>query len=134
MIEGGIQLRGSIDLIERRSDGRLRVIDHKTGKFPDRPPQYVGKGAVLQPLLYALAVEALRGEAPAQSIMSYATLRGGYRTVTVPINGDARDLVRRVLTLIDKWIDRGFLPAAQSAEAATAVNICGPYEELRVSG
>jgi hypothetical protein len=70
-------LRGSIDLIERRSDGRFRVIDHKTGKFPDNPPQYTGTGEVLQPLLYALAVEALRGEAPSQSILSYATPREG---------------------------------------------------------
>jgi len=130
-------LRGSIDLIERRSDGRLRVIDHKTGKFPDKPPQYIGNGEVLQPILYALAVEALRGEAPSQSILSYATLRGGYRTVAVPINGEARDRVRRVLALIDKWIDRGFLPAAPKrggCERCEYLPVCGPYEELRVSG
>jgi RecB family exonuclease len=137
VIEGGVQLRGSIDLIERRSDGRLRVIDHKTGKFPDKPPLYIGNGEVLQPLLYALAVEALRGQAPSQSILSYATLRGGYRTVAVPINGDARDRVRRVLALIDKWIDQGFLPAAPKrggCERCEYLPVCGPYEELRVSG
>jgi RecB family exonuclease len=137
VIEGGVQLRGSIDLIERRSDGRFRVIDHKTGKFPDNPPQYTGNGEVLQPLLYALAVEALRGEAPAQSILSYATLRGGYRIVAVPINTVARDCVRRVLALIDKWIDQGFLPAAPKrggCERCEYLPVCGPYEELRVSG
>jgi RecB family exonuclease len=137
VIEGVVQLRGSIDLIERRSDGWLRVIDHKTGKFPDRPPQYVGNGEVLQPLLYALAVEALKGEAPSQSIMSYATLRGGYRTVAVPINIYALDRVRRVLAVINKWIDEGFLPAAPKrggCERCEYLPICGPYEEVRVSG
>jgi CRISPR/Cas system-associated exonuclease Cas4 (RecB family) len=137
VIEGGVQLRGSIDLIERRSDGRLRVIDHKTGKFPERPPQCIGNGEVLQPLLYAFAVESLLGEAPAMSILSYATLRGGYRTVTVPINDYARERVRRVLALIDKWIDQGFLPAAPKrggCERCEYLPVCGPYEELRVSG
>ena len=137
VIEGGYRLRGSIDLVERRSDGRLRVIDHKTGKFPDKPPQYIGNGEVLQPVLYALAVEALRGEAPSQSILSYATLRGGYRTVSVPINRDARDRARRVLGLIDKWIDQGFLPTAPKrggCERCEYLPVCGPYEELRVSG
>ncbi len=136
-IEGGYLLRGSIDLIERRSDGRLRVIDHKTGKFPEKPPQCIGNGEVLQPVLYALATEALCGEAPSQSILSYATLRGGYRTIPVPINRDARDRVRRVLALIDHWIDQGFLPAAPKrggCEGCEYLPVCGPYEELRVAG
>ncbi len=136
VIEGGFRLRGSIDLIEQRSDGRLRVIDHKTGKFPDKPPQYVGNGEVLQPLLYALAAQALLGEAPSQSILSYATLRGGYRIAAVPINGEARNRVRRVLALIDKWIDQGFLPAAPKrggCDHCEYLPVCGPYEELRVS-
>jgi CRISPR/Cas system-associated exonuclease Cas4 (RecB family) len=137
VIEGGVRLRGSIDLIERRSDGRIRVIDHKTGKFPDKPPLCIGNGEVLQPLLYALAVEALLGEAPAQSILSYATLRGGYHTVAVPINTYGRERVRRVPALIDKWIDQGFLPAAPKrggCERCEYLPVCGPYEELRVSG
>lgn len=82
-------------------------------------------------------MEALRGEAPSQSILSYATLRGGYRTVSVPINRDARDRARRVLALIDKWIDQGFLPTAPKrggCERCEYLPVCGPYEELRVSG
>jgi RecB family exonuclease len=30
-LANGIQLRGSIDLVERRADGALRATDHKTG-------------------------------------------------------------------------------------------------------
>jgi CRISPR/Cas system-associated exonuclease Cas4 (RecB family) len=92
---------------------------------------------VLQPVLYALALEALRGEAPSHSILSYATLRGGYRTIAIPINGEARDRVGRVLALIDEWIDQGFLPAAPKrggCERCDYLPVCGPYEELRVSG
>src|SRR6185503_70567 len=31
-IAADVRLRGSIDLVERHRDGRLRVTDHKTGK------------------------------------------------------------------------------------------------------
>src|SRR5207302_3791953 len=55
VLASGVRLRGSIDLVERHSTrGVLRVIDHKTGKAPDRHPMWVGGGAALQPLLYAL--------------------------------------------------------------------------------
>ena len=59
-LEGGFKLRGAIDLIEEhRQTGRLRVTDHKTGRRPDRIDKtIVGGGAVLQPVLYAMAVEA----------------------------------------------------------------------------
>lgn len=136
-IEGGYLLRGSIDLLELRSDGRLRITDHKTGKFPKSAPVYVGNGETLQPILYALAAEALRGEAPAQAILSYGTLRGGYRTALVPINSDARKRLGRVLAVIDEWINKGFLPAApkrDGCERCEYLPVCGPYEELRISG
>jgi RecB family exonuclease len=135
-IEGGYRLRGSIDLIERNADGRLRVIDHKTGKFPDHPPQCIGNGEVLQPVLYALAAEAMIGGAPAVSILSYATLRGGYKEARIPIGYDARERVRRVLAVIDKWIDHGFLPAAPKrggCDRCEYLPVCGPYEEQRVT-
>ncbi len=63
VILDGIRLRGSIDLIERHATSdALRVTDHKTGKSPKDRPQYVGGGAILQPLLYALAAETLLGQ------------------------------------------------------------------------
>jgi len=59
-ILNGVRLRGSIDLVERHATrNALRVTDHKTGKAPQNRPQYVGGGAILQPLLYALAAEQL---------------------------------------------------------------------------
>jgi ATP-dependent helicase/nuclease subunit B len=135
-IEGGYRLRGSIDLIERNAEGRLRVIDHKTGRFPDRPPQCIGNGEVLQPVLYALAAEAMGNTVPGVSILSYATLRGGYKSAPIPIGFDARERVRRVLGVIDKWIDQGFLPAAPKrggCDRCEYLPVCGPYEERRVA-
>ncbi len=135
-IEGGYRLRGSIDLIERHADGRLRVLDHKTGRFPNQTPQYIGNGEVLQPVLYGLAAEAICGQAPALSMLSYATLRGGYRTAPIPLNREARERATRVLRVIDQWIDRGFLPAAPKrggCDRCEYLPVCGPYEELRVT-
>ena len=57
---GGFQLRGAIDLIEEHRQTKvLRVTDHKTGRKPDRIEKVIiGGGAVLQPVLYAMAIEA----------------------------------------------------------------------------
>src|SRR6202034_2564885 len=63
LILDDVRLRGSIHLIERHAARTaLRITDHKTGKAPQNRPQYVGGGAMLQPLLYALAAETLLGE------------------------------------------------------------------------
>ena len=59
-LPGGFKLRGAVDLIEEhRATKVLRVTDHKTGRKPDRIEKVIiGGGAVLQPVLYAMAVEA----------------------------------------------------------------------------
>ena len=56
-IEGGLSLRGSIDLLERDPAGRIRVTDHKTGKVRAEKNFVIGGGKTLQPVLYALAAE-----------------------------------------------------------------------------
>ena len=137
-IEGSYLLKGSIDLVERRSDGRLRVLDHKTGHapVPARQPRTVGNGEVLQPLLYALAVEALLGQAPMLSRLSYSTLRGGYKAIDIPSGPRERAAILQVLAAIDQSIGRAFLPAAPRRDACKGceyVPVCGPYEELRAT-
>ena len=63
-LDCGIQLRGSIDLVERHPSGLVRVTDHKTGKADGKRGQLIDGGKSLQPLLYALAAEKLfAGEA-----------------------------------------------------------------------
>lgn len=136
VIFDSIRLRGSIDLIERHSaTGVFRITDHKTGKAPKERPQYVGGGAVLQPLLYAHAAETLLG-APVQSGRLYfCTQRGDFAAIEIPLNEQARDRLRRVLETIDQSIETGFLPAAPQSGACAMCDysaVCGPYEEIRV--
>jgi len=132
----GIRLRGSIDLIERHSTNQaLRVTDHKTGKAPKDRPQYVGGGALLQPLLYALAAETLLGESVESGRLFYCTQRGDFSDIDIPLNDESRARLRRVLETIDRSIEAGFLPAAPQTGACGMCDysaVCGPYEETRV--
>ena len=84
-ISGGYRLQGSIDLVERHPSGVLRVVDHKTGRIPDPPPQVVGNGEVLQPTLYAMAAEEMLGEPVAMGRLYYSTIAQNYTAIDVPI-------------------------------------------------
>ncbi len=136
VILDGVRLRGSIDLIERHSTSNaLRVTDHKTGKAPKDRPQYVGGGAILQPLLYALAAETLLGESVQSGRLFYCTQRGDFSDVDIPVNDESRARLGRVLETIDQSIEQGFLPAAPQTGACAMCDysmVCGPYEEVRV--
>ena len=77
--EQGFLLRGSIDLVERRADGKaLRVTDHKTGKNRTSIATIVEGGRVLQPVLYAVALEAITGEPVDEGRLWYCTAAGGF--------------------------------------------------------
>ncbi len=136
VILDGIRLRGSIDLIERHGvSGALRVTDHKTGKSPKDRPQYVGGGAILQPLLYAHAAETLLSQSVESGRLFFCTQRGDFSSFDIPLNGESRQRLRRVLETIDRSIEEGFLPAAPQTGACALCDygaVCGPYEEARV--
>jgi ATP-dependent helicase/nuclease subunit B len=136
VILDGLRLRGSIDLIERHTaNNTVRVTDHKTGKAPKDRPQYVGGGAMLQPLLYAHAAETLLAESVACGRLFFCTQRGDFSSVDIPLNDQARGRLRRVLETIDRSILEGFLPAAPHTGACALCDysaVCGPYEETRV--
>ena len=75
-VDGRFVLRGSVDLIERSEDGaRLRVTDHKTGRNRSTADLVVGGGAVLQPVLYGLVVEAMLQVPVRQGRLFYCTRR-----------------------------------------------------------
>ena len=131
---GKYQLHGKADIVEQNSAGHLRVVDLKTGSPPKRPTRSIGGGEVLQPALYAAAVEAVLGKAPTATRLEYATLRQNYKSVEVNIRQAQKD-ASQVLQVIDSAIDTGFLPAAPREEACESCDyrpICGPYEEERV--
>ena len=132
-LPAGMHLRGSIDMIEEKGE-HIRITDHKTGRARSEPLQFVGKGEVLQPLLYAEAAEVLLRKIPDQSRLFYCTETGGYRLVEIPINEESRGAIQRVVNLIDQSISRGFLPAAPRNNACQYCDyhvVCGPYEESR---
>jgi CRISPR/Cas system-associated exonuclease Cas4 (RecB family) len=142
---GGLKLRGSIDLIERRG-GSVRVTDHKTGKVRADHGVVVGGGKVLQPVLYALAAEKLLDHKVEAGRLYYCTSAGGYedRVVEIdsklrsaggePTNRTARDAAREVAEIIGAALGEGFFPAAPAKGECAWCDyrmVCGPHEELR---
>ncbi len=135
LLDGGVRLRGSIDLVERHATA-LRITDHKTGKMPETIPAYVGGGRFLQPLLYGLAAEKLLGQTVESGRLFYATQRGGYQHVLIPLSSKARQFLAKLLANIDAAIVEGFLPPAPQKDVCEYCDyriVCGPYEELRLA-
>lgn len=132
----GVQVRGSIDLVERnRRNGLLRITDHKTGRPPDREPSYIAGGTVLQPVLYALAAERMLGARAESGRLFYCTQRGNFTEYGIAIDARARGYFSQGMGLIDDAIAAGFLPAAPADKACSSCDyksICGPHEEMRV--
>jgi RecB family exonuclease len=127
-------LSGSIDVVEQNVSGVLRVLDHKTGTPPRDAPYTIGNGEVLQPILYALAAEQVLGKAVPNGRLFYATLRGNYRAVDVPVNDVGRQRMRGLLTVIDEAIDNGQFhthPRKDACGTCDYYAVCGPYEEER---
>ena len=134
-ILGEYQLRGSVDLVEKHTtQPLLRITDHKTGKPPERWPVYVGGGTVLQPVLYALAMEELLGLPVESGRLFYCTQRGGYREMVVRLNDQSRHHARQILNIVEEAVATGFLPAAPIKDACVRCDykaVCGPYEYER---
>jgi len=133
----GLLLRGAIDVVERGALG-WRATDLKTGAAPEaRSGQRVAGGQRLQPLLYALALEALRpGETVWGGRLFYGTERGGYTSVEVPLDAVGRAAIATVVGTVDEALRTGFLPAAPTEKACGQCGfrrVCGPSERLRTA-
>jgi len=132
----GFLLRGIVDLTEQNGSRMLRVTDYKTGKDRSQGAVVVGGGGVLQPVLYSLAVERLRKQTVAEARLWYSTATGGYSERVVPINDRTRSSGGEVLDIVDRAIEKGFLPPAPKERACgwcDFLTVCGPYEEIRVA-
>lgn len=136
VLDQGFILRGSVDLIEQHTGlDVLRVTDHKTGKNRSSVDLIVGGGSVLQPVLYSVAVERGLGKKVAAGRLFYSTTAGGFAECEIPINDYTRTQGLMVLTLVDKAIEAGFLPAAPAERACAWCDfrpVCGPREEERL--
>ncbi|MBX3226827.1 MAG: exodeoxyribonuclease V subunit gamma [Labilithrix sp.] len=138
-IDGGLLLRGSIDLVERKKNGALRAMDYKTGKVRAKDEMIIGGGETLQPVFYALTLEKLfPGARVEEGVLYYCTSTGDFKQVPVRLDDDARAAAKLVAKTIGDALANGFLPAAPKIEkkgsACTWCDfkpICGPYEEVR---
>ena len=139
VIDGQWQLHGIVDLVEARgrptAEGELRVTDHKTGKNRTRDRMIVGRGEVLQPVLYGLAVEQALGRPVAESRLFFATVAGGYASRAIALGETERRHGLEVLEIIDRAIESGVVLPAPRQGACTWCDfraVCGPWEETRV--
>jgi CRISPR/Cas system-associated exonuclease Cas4 (RecB family) len=131
-----LELRGSIDLVERHTSGKLRATDHKTGKARARDGVIVGGGQHLQPALYALACEKLLDEPVESGRLYYCTSAGGFEERTVPLDDFTRGTAGIVIEIISRALEAGFLPAAPEKGACDWCDyraVCGPLEYIRTS-
>jgi ATP-dependent helicase/nuclease subunit B len=135
LLETGLRLRGSIDMVEVRRDGSLRATDHKTGRVRASEDNIIKGGEALQPVLYALALERLLpGKPVLGGRLAYCTHQGGFTDVDFPLDGLARDAAALVTRAVDEALSQGMFPAAPAPDACRYCDykaVCGPYEELR---
>lgn len=136
-LDTGLQLRGSMDLVERNSRGVVRVTDNKTGRAPEARSIVIDGGRVLQPVLYAMALERLRpGDVVAGGRLYFCTSRGSFRELVVELDERARSAVKHLSEVLEMSLKDGFFPAAPAKGACRWCDyqaVCGPYEELRMS-
>ncbi len=137
VLDNGIRLKGSIDLVERRQDGHLRATDYKSGKKRAAKGTVIGGGATLQPVLYALALEKLfPGQPVDEGRLWYCTYTGEFEEVPVPLDTQARESLALLASAVGEALDTGFLPVAPRArecEWCDYQSVCGPHEEQRAS-
>ena len=137
VVDGRFKLRGSVDLIERQpTAGTLRVTDHKTGRNRTTWKTVIDGGAILQPVLYSLAVEEALGAPVASGRLFYCTAAGGFTDHEIPLNDANRRAGLEALEVIDRAIELGFLPAAPDEGACAWCDfrpVCGPHEEQRIA-
>jgi CRISPR/Cas system-associated exonuclease Cas4 (RecB family) len=135
-VDGRFRLRGSVDLIEQKRDsGVLRITDHKTGRNRTTDRTVIGGGAILQPVVYSLAVEQALGQRVGFGRLFYCTAPGGFTDHHIAINEANRRAGLEALEIADRAIELGFLPAAPASGACTWCDfraVCGPHEEQRI--
>jgi len=137
ILPDGTRLHGVVDLLERRGADEWRITDYKTGKYRLTDRIEVNGGRTLQPILYAMAVEAVLGGRVSSSRLSYCTAEGDYVERDWPVSGAAGDATRarglEVLAVVDRAIASGHLPAAPDANACAYCDfqaVCGPGAQL----
>ncbi len=90
----GLLLRGYVDRIDVAPDGRMRVVDYKTGRAPS--PLFEGK-ALFQMKFYALVLWRLHGRVP--TLLQLVYLGNGELLTYAPDEADLLAVERKVRAL-----------------------------------
>lgn len=116
-----VRLRGRVDRVDRRGDGRLLVTDYKTGRseyytgLAEGDP--VAAGQRLQLPVYALAARQVYGAAAAvDAHYWFASTKGRWRTVGYAVTGAVEDRFVEVLTAIADGIADGVFTPRPTAQ------------------
>jgi CRISPR/Cas system-associated exonuclease Cas4 (RecB family) len=138
VVDGRFRLRGAIDLIEEhRQSKALRITDHKTGRKPDRIEKVViGGGAMLQPVLYSMAVEAAFAREVSHGRLFYCTSAGSFFSHPILLDERSRAAGLEALEVVDRALETGFLAAAPTEEACGRCDfrpVCGSDVFRRVA-
>ncbi|MFT3706579.1 MAG: PD-(D/E)XK nuclease family protein [Archangium sp.] len=134
----GLQVRGSIDLVEETKDGALRATDYKTGRARAEIGNVIGGGRHIQPLLYALVLEKLfPGVKVKEGRLFYTTQVGGFLPVPTELTEAAREEFLLLAKTIRGALETGFFPAMpprgeEECRFCRFRSLCGPDEERRV--
>lgn len=110
-----VRFRGSADRVDRGADGRLVVIDYKTGRHwsaPDQDDLTYG-GTALQLPVYAHAARARFGNDSTDVTASYwfaSRTKGDFRWFDVPLTDTVADRFDEVVRAIVDGIEAGVFP------------------------
>lgn len=133
-----LQVRGSIDLVEKSAPGAYRATDYKTGRAYAEEGNVLGGGQHIQPLLYALVLEKLFPGADVKGgRLFYTTKVGGFRKVFTPLDSHTREEFGFLARTLRSALETGFFPAMPQAGEDECRwcrfrALCGPEEERRV--
>jgi putative RecB family exonuclease len=95
-LDDGLVLRGYVDRIDVSADGRVRIVDYKTGRAPS---EYSEAKAMFQMKFYALVLWRLRGRLP--SLLQLVYLGNGEILRYSPEEADLLATERKVKAL---WV------------------------------
>ena len=95
-VSDDLVLRGIVDRVDVAPDGRIRIVDYKTGRAPSEAFE---QKALFQMKFYALVLWRLCGRVPSQVQLVYV----GGRGQTLPLDVDEEMLVRFERTLVALW-------------------------------
>jgi putative RecB family exonuclease len=125
----GITIRGILDRIDRRDDGRLVITDYKTGAPPSE--RYV-LPAFFALKIYALLIRRRTGETPAEIRLLYLKGPATYRMEVDDAQLDGVDRQLRALwKAIDRAIDADDFPPkpSRSCSWCSYKSICPAFAE-----